>query len=574
MSSTRRDFLKQSGIAAAGMAVVPPTWSHLTSGYENKGGISMILRKLAQINDERIPGLLEKQVDKPGDRWDGGAVDEYDLPNAHSTNWFIVSLGSAYASEYSAYYLSPELEGRLESAANCLLNVQHDDGAINLHSTNFHSTPDTAFLVNYLSPVYVIVKNLSRPGLAGFIDNMGTFFSNAGECLTTGGIHTANHRWVVCAALARVNSFFPTRKYVERIEEWLSEGIDLDPDGQFTERSVGAYSAICDNMFLTLGRLLDRDELFDVVRKNLDMTLYYIQPGGELLTDASGRQDSAQTSYVSQYYYAYRYFAIKDQNPVYAAVCNLIEDNMPERITRYMSLLMEDSLFKGTLPAPIKIPDNYFKRFVHSGVFRIRRGKTDISVVEKNPTFLSFMKGSAVMQSMRLATSFFGRGQFVSESATYDGEQITLGKSITRGYYQPFPEHKRSGDGDWHKMPRDEREPSELQTLHYRVAIAESSGKVSIEIMIEGTPYVPVSLEMSFRAGGELAGVVPDKFGDDMYFLESGVGEYRYENDVIRFGHGTAPHRWAQMRGMLPKQDGISVYLTGHTPFRHVVELS
>ena len=62
---------------------------------------------------------------------------------------------------------------------------------------------------------------------------------------------------------------------------------------------------------------------------------------------------------------------------------------------------------------------------------------------------------------------------------------------------------------------------SELQTMNYKVVISESNGKVSIEIEIDGTPYVPVSLEMSFRPGGELVGVLPDKKLADSYFLES-----------------------------------------------------
>ena len=55
--------------------------------------------------------------------------------------------------------------------------------------------------------------------------------------------------------------------------------IDLDPDGQYSERSVGSYSHVCNEMFITMGRLLNRSDLLDVARKNLDMTLYYIQPG-------------------------------------------------------------------------------------------------------------------------------------------------------------------------------------------------------------------------------------------------------------------------------------------------------
>ena len=574
MKTQRRNFLKQSTLAAATLATVPSAaWAHDSNMM--MGGSDAILKKLTKINDAVIEDLLSKQVSLPGDRWDGGVYDQWEVINTHSTAWFIIRIANSYASSFSTYYLSEKLEKPMNKAMACLLNVQHDDGTIDLHSTNFHSTPDTAFLVNYLSPVYVVIKRMGSPGLNNVIDGLEQFFLNAGKCLEVGGIHTANHRWVVCSALARLNSFFPNQKYIDRVDEWLSEGIDLDPDGQYAERSVSIYSPTVDNMLLTTGVYLNRPELLDVVRKNLDMTLYYIQPGGEVLTDASGRQDNARIGYVNSYYYAYRYFAIKDNNPVYAAVCDLIENLMPEKITRYISELLEDPIFSKDLVSASKIPDDYFKRYSYSGVFRIRRGDTDISVIERNPTFLSYMKGNAVLHSIRLASAFFGsRGQFISEKAELSGNTIILSKSHTHGYYQPFPKEKRTGDGDWHNMPRNERPMSELQTMNYRVEILESNGKITIEIEIDGTPYVPVSLEMSFRPGGELSGVTSDKNLADAYFLESGTGQYKLGNDTIKFGPGVAEHKWAEIRGMLPKQKGQSVYMTGYTPFKHTIELS
>ena len=60
-------------------------------------------------------------------------------------------------------------------AMACLMRVQHEDGTIDLHSTNFHSTPDTAFLVNYLSPVYVVLKRMDQKGLSDLIKGLEQF---------------------------------------------------------------------------------------------------------------------------------------------------------------------------------------------------------------------------------------------------------------------------------------------------------------------------------------------------------------------------------------------------------------
>ncbi|MBA7527046.1 hypothetical protein ES705_19219 [subsurface metagenome] len=123
-------------------------------------------------------------------------------------------------------------------------------------------------------------------------------------------------------------------------------------------------------------------------------------------------------------------------------------------------------------------------------------------------------------------------------------------------------------------MPREARELSEAQTLNMTVTITESAGEVSVEADISGTPNVPVAWEMSFRAGGELSGVADDINIKDSFFLESGTGQYRVGNDVISFGEGVVTHKWSQMRGMLSKQEGKSVYVTGYTPFKHTLVLS
>lgn len=573
MDQQRRLFLRNSGAVATGLSLFPQlAWTDPWSEESRK--LKEVIKKLTSINDEKVEGLLARQIDRPGDRWHGGLPNAYELPNEHSTTSFIVVLGGVYASPDSRYYRSEQLEQPLERAISCLLRVQNEDGTIDLYSTNFHSTPDTGFIVNYLSPVYVCLKRMNRAGLTGFINQLESFFKKAAECLRVGGIHTPNHRWVVSSALARVHSFFPNQRLVDRIDAWLGEGIDLDPDGQFTERSVSIYSAVCDNMLLTIGRILDRPAVLDAVRRNLNMSLYYIHPGGEVLTDASDRQDKAYTGYIKEYYYAYRYFAIIDKNPEFAAVCELIEEKMPERISHFLPALLELPIFDKKMPKASKVPDNYVKRFQHSGTFRIRRGETDISVIERNPTFLAYRKGEAVLQSMRLGAAFFGKGQFESQETSYDGKTITFKWSASGPYYQPVAPELRSGENDWEKVARSARGQSEIQNQDMTVTISEENGKVMVEAEITGTENVPVAWELSFRKGGTLNGVTEDPQVADAYFLEKGEGTYQVGAHTIRFGTGAVTHKWSQMRGTLPKQEGYSVYLTGYTPFRHKITLS
>ena len=204
----RRRFIKNSGLALGLLSLNENLLISSEYGKSSKD----ILNKLSLINDSKIESLLLMQITKPKSRWDGGVMDIYHVPNAHSTMNFIIKLCSSYASPNSKFYKSERLESAMTRAMSCIVKVQHDDGTIDLHSTNFHSTPDTAFFVNYLSPVYLTLKGLNESRLSNLIRNFEIFLKNTSKCLLVGGAHTANHRWVICSALARINHFFPSPK--------------------------------------------------------------------------------------------------------------------------------------------------------------------------------------------------------------------------------------------------------------------------------------------------------------------------------------------------------------------------
>src|SRR5690554_5924636 len=250
MSIKRRSFLKSSVVSVAGMSILPSSgfpWPGASSGND----FSTLLSKLIPINDDRVNQLWEYKIDDPTSKWHGGYANQYDIPNAHSTSGFVVRGCIAYCAPSSTYHRSEKLIADIEAALDCLLNVQHEDGTIDLYSTNFHSTPDTAFIVNDLVPTYKMLQDMEGgESLKDLLNKMKSFILRAGESFLVGGIHTANHRWVVSAALARLWSIEPRQEYIDRMDQWLSEGIDQDSDGQFHERSVSIYSPICDNMFL------------------------------------------------------------------------------------------------------------------------------------------------------------------------------------------------------------------------------------------------------------------------------------------------------------------------------------
>ena len=71
---------------------------------------------------------------------------------------------------------------------------------------------------------------------------------------------------------------------------WLGEGIDQDPDGQFSERST-IYSAVTDEALLDLAIILKRPALLEPVRRHLEFLLWNADADGELDVLASRRQD-------------------------------------------------------------------------------------------------------------------------------------------------------------------------------------------------------------------------------------------------------------------------------------------
>jgi hypothetical protein len=557
----RREFLGTVGTSAS------IRWAGMREETPPVGDdVYLALLKVAEPAAEE--SLARQQAD-------GGLRDEHEIPQPGVTAGFLASLAALFLAPESRYHRSADLLGRMQRAADYLIRVQHGDGTIDLPTTNFGSPPDTAFVLEPLCAAAEVLRARKYEETRGLETTLETFIRPAGSALTTGGIHTPNHRWVVVSALARCHHLFPDPHYLLRLEEWLAEGIDLDEEGQFTERSTGVYNAVTDRALLTAGRMLDRPSLFEPVRKNLETMIYFLHPKGEVATDISRRQDRFQPATLRPYYLAYRFLARRDGNGRFAAVTNDIEGMYIHQLGGELIYFLEIAELRQGLPPRAPLPVNYEKFFPAAEFAHIRRGALSATVLGGNSRFFSFRHDGAVVESVRLASAFFGKGQF-SAPLTRQGNGYRLEQPLEGCYLQPLDPQDRRADGNWEAIPNSRRAHSNICHLQSILDIRETEDGFGLSLDIRGTDRVPFTLEITFRPGGELTGeglaAVPGV--PNAHFLGDGFASYEVAGRRLRVGPGFRRHAWTQLRGAEPRLDGITLYLTDFTPLNRTLQFA
>lgn len=583
MMTSRRAFLNQSLVLlAAGRAGSTPVQPASPDFYG----------QLVQANNESIPDVIRDLAATRARQ------------NIRRIGTHLASLAAAYCAPESAHRSSNSLIEPMEQASRILLQAQHGDGTID--SGNLNSPPDTGFVLETVCSAVSVLRRAADPRLAAILDNLTRFIRAGGDALVTGGVHTPNHRWVVCSALARIHSLFPAEKYVNRIDDWLGEGIDIDADGQFSERSTGIYSRVTDQALIAIARLLNRPNLLDPVRKNLDMMVFYLHPDGEVETVGSRRQDQFMTAFISNYYLEYRYLAIRDGNGLYAAVAGMIEQTLAARVKNANPLIhfLEEPVLKSDLPAGGVLPADYTRVFPNSALARIRRGPVSATVyggsdwpmgvgsgLASNPTFFTFRKGKAVLESVRMGADFFSEGAFRSAGLVADGNRYSLRQRFDVPYYLPLPKSARNPQGDypltaarderfWSRLDFPRREMANIQTLDQKITVVEDRGAFELRFDVSGHDGVPVAIELCFRPGGKLEGDVEQR-REGISFLKGGMGAYRVGQDVVSFGPGLAQHEQIDLSGSSYKahgaplrSGGLCVYITGFTPLQRILTIT
>jgi hypothetical protein len=511
-------------------------------------------------------------------------------------------LASAYVCSRSSYYHAPVLLGPMSALAGALEQAQHDDGTYD--QGNLHSPPDSGFTLQDLCIIWSLLHEDDQSTTRPIADTLERIIRKAGPALAAGGVHTPNHRWEVCAALARNNRLWPHQDYIERVEDWLAEGIDIDADGQYSERSAIYASAVTNPCLLTIAWLLGRSALIGHVRRNLEATLYLLEPNGEVETVHSRRQDQAQIRDIWPYLPQYREVALLDGNRQFARVARLIERRGVGELGDFLAEVLERPELGAVLPAAAALPEQYSRLFPASGLARIRRDSLTASIfggadfhaipaiasgLSTNPTFFKMRTGQAILDSVRLAPQFFSTGHFRSDALDVSNSAYHLRNEVSAAYHLPLLRQVRREDGDYpltndgrfySKMDFPHR-PKHFRTLRTRITITAVDSGFDLDFSIEESE-VPFTVELCFRKGGMLAGVVPVSDADG-YLLVEGFGSYTAGDDRIEFGPGNGsdprqpvimdPGEYYTYVGGSLVPDGMRVYITGRSPSRYVLKL-
>jgi hypothetical protein len=585
---SRKDFLSQ--LITLGAVIGLSSKTNFSFG---KTAEDEFYKKMVIANNQEVTKLIENlSTDITEIRRRLG----YDLAN----------LSAALTEPTSQFYQQEEIVPYLYKIVRFLLKAQNEDGTLDIG--NLASPPDTAFILEPLCSAANILKANSMSSLKEIKEMLKTFILKSGEGLRLGGIHTPNHRWVVSAALARINDLFPDKKYVNRIDEWLSEGVFIDKDGHYLERSM-IYGEVTDRALMTMGRLLKRPKLYEPVRKNLTMTYFYAEPNGDLVCNDSRRQDQFAPINILNFYHDYRFFAIHDNNAEFAAITKFIENvkGFEEKIMNdLLFYFLEEPLYKKPLPQPKSPSLNFEKFFESSNLVRIRKndttttifGGTDLPLIigsgrSTSPNLFAFRKGEAILKYLRYSTDFFSTGYFRSKGIKKVDGKYVLSQKIEAPYYQPLLakykradadyKHSQSTDGRfWNKMDFEHRPQSNIRTLETTITVEEKNGVNELTFSTKGTDGVHVTIEFCFNAGGTFSGLKKMEDSADNYSLASGSGEYNFGKDTIKIDGGIFKH--TKLKGLdgemytshfgTLRTEGMHVYCTGITPFEHKIMIA
>ncbi len=487
---------------------------------------------------------------------------------------------TAYYIENSPYYRDDTL---LEKARNSLLTYEsylHEDGSIDLLSTNFHDPAQTAFITQSAFSVAELLYQFTAhtPLEDALWEDILRILRKMGHAMATLGFHTPNHRWAICSGLAIAYRYTKEQTFLDAIEGFLKEGIDCDEYGEYTERSTGSYNHVCNRSFLIMGFYLDRPEFFEYPKRNLKLMYHFTEPNDTMNTLNSTRWDNGGEFRFTSYYNHYLPLALLtgDAEFVYFAD-KLVENGIPDDTYKplLLTILMTHPELRERMKAlepaaPTRERTIFLPNSKIARVYKPEKNLTMTALASRSPVFFQMNLGSSILQA-RFAGSFFGdphspfRARTIQKTA--DGYRLICDENA--GYRSQLAEKPETSN--WRKMDHSKRQIINVQNFHTEITVHILEDGATFEIETDGCENIPTKLEISMQAGGKLftdSLVMQPREGDYVYLRD---GKADYFVDRFRYfeieGASCKHLNGAGMRGTSPvNPKKFTVAITDVTP--------
>ena len=534
--------------------------------------------------DQQVEGVLTRQVLDAEDPYCGGFMDGDRLVGSQSIS-AVASLGYAYLLPESRHYRNKELLQRILLAAEFARRHRNPSGCFDLLTTNFDSAPDTGFVVQAIAPVVFAAREQATDdeGAAEIADALGELIQTAAPGMAVGGFHTPNHRWVLVAALAQAQALYPELEVSTTVDAYLGEGIDINADGEYSERSTGVYNAVVNRALIRAAHVLARPDLLEPVRRNLDLSYHLLHADATAVTSISKRQDRDTRAVPTGLADGYHALAHLDGNGFYAAVADLLVARGGSGLICLPNYILHPE-WRAMCIERTPLSERYSCVYPASGLWRVRQGEVSATAAAGLTAPFSVVCGQAELAAVKLSSTYFATGQFIGEEFTAAGKGVRMQhkgrnriypeKDYVGGiYWLPIAEQVNADN--WQEV-RGRRETYELPPLEVELHVEEVASGFDLHIRTSGgVDGVPFQIEGVFEPGGTLemdSALVEGRAGHTV-FLKAGYALYRAGDDAIRLGPGAMDHTMWRMRNSEIDEDRLRVLIALRTPVAQTLEI-
>jgi len=457
-------------------------------------------------------------------------------------------------------------------------------GLIDNVAGNWESPAATAFTVQLLAPVVEAARRKAEAGDESseqIARSLGEYVHTAARGIMGRGFHTPNHRWVICSALAQAMALYPDLPALEYVQSILAETVDINEDGEFSERSTGIYNATCDRSLRFMADHLRRPELLDPVRRNLDMMVHLFHPDWTVVTDMSGRQDRGRRVVPFRIADSFFDMAQRDGNRVWATVADHLVDGDPDarRVSWswFIQPFMTHPAYRREALERAPFPDDVSRVFPASRLWRVRRGPMSATAMGGKSTAFGIHYGEVHLKAVRIFETYCNTPQFETDTfeAFQNGVRMVHRGDTKRQRNYDLPLGRPVPFGEFYTVQAD-REHWALPPFDIVLEVREVGCGFHLHLKTEDAlDRVAFQIECSFEGPGEWETdrqVIRVSNGQSA-ILKSGYGIFRRGEHGIRIGPGAIAHRMVQMRGSALDPDSFRVLVHLKTPIDRILEV-